>query len=107
MSPAVASHGIEASHEQLDEPARDVGVRGQRVLDVALAVVRPDLARGSGCTRGAATLLASAEPGHEHEAVEAVVFGATGEHREERVLEQVADRRRGDGMRAVPAAGSA
>jgi hypothetical protein len=37
--------GIEPGDEALDEPARDVGVRGQRVLDVRLAVERAELAQ--------------------------------------------------------------
>ena len=35
---------VEPGDEQLDEPARDLGVRGERVLDVRLAERRADLA---------------------------------------------------------------
>ena len=84
--------GIEAGDEQLDEPARDLACAGQRVLDVGLAERRPGLAQVA-AVRAQQRDLAPREPGGEHEAVEAVVFGAAVDHREEGLFEEPRARR--------------
>ena len=90
--------GVEPRHEQLDERAGDVGMCGKGLRHIGVAVQRADLAQVA-AVRAVQRHLAPREPGEDDEPVEPVVFDRTRQHREERVLEQVADRARRDRVR--------
>jgi len=66
---------VEPGHEQLDETAREVAVRGERGLDVALAEQRAGLAQVL-AVRAQERDFAPRESGAKHELVQAVVLGA-------------------------------
>ena len=92
--------GVEPRHEQFDERAGDVGMCGERFRHIGVAVQRADLAQVA-AVRAQQRHLAPREPGEDDEPVEPVVFDRTRKHREERILEQVADRARRDRVRGT------
>ena len=79
---------IEPHPEQLHEPARDVGVREERILLVRLAEGAARLAQVLG-DRAQDRDLARGEPGRDHEPVEAVVLGLAAPGAREGVLERL------------------
>ena len=80
---------VEPKPEELDEPARDVGVRRERVLHVVLAERASRLAEVLR-DRAEDRDLARGQPSREDEAVEAVVLGLPSPRARERVLEHLA-----------------
>ncbi len=83
-------HRVEPQPEELDEPAGDVGVRGQRVLHVGLAERASRLAEVLR-DRPEDRDLARGQPRREDETVEAVVLRLAAPGASERVLERCPD----------------
>ena len=88
---AAAVRRVEAGVEQAGEIAGEARVGGQRLLDVGLAERRADL-QDVVAVGAQGHDLARAQPGGEHQAVEAVVLQPAGPDAGEQVLEVLADR---------------
>ena len=88
--PPVRPGGVEADREQFDQHPRDRGVGGERILDIGLAEGGPGLAQifAIGAQHDD---LAPADPGPQHQPVEAVILDLAGPDAGERLAEDPLD----------------